>query len=474
MSHWVDSEFGLVDLGDIRRNKRLRTVAQGMWQAPQASVQGACTGWAEAKGAYRLFESEDVTPEAILSAHYEQTIKRSQLSGIILHIQDTTELDFSKKKALQGTGPLSELSRRGFFVHSDYLVQADGLPLGLGHCHIHARSDEEHGQSQLRKQQPIQEKESYRWLEGYRRACQLCRLSPRRRIISMTDREGDIYEIYDECEQRKQRGEPYAHWIIRCNQDRTIQPVPEDQAFHTHIKAAIAAAPILGGMKLKIRAKEQCKKVKGNRRLTLRSARLAKLEIRVCQVELVPPWRPADRKLSPTKVWVVMAQEIDPPAGEDAIQWILLTDLKVRTLRKALQVLELYSKRWSIEVFHKILKSGCRVENNQLKDSDRLLPRIALQLVMAWRIHYLTLLGRACPTLPCGVVFESCEWKPLVVIFRGKAHQDEEPSLSQMIQWIGSLGGHLNRKNDGPPGPQAIWKGMFRVLDFALLWEALH
>lgn len=473
MDNWIQSELGAVELGDVRRNRRLLKVAQGMWRSPQASVQGASQGWAEAKAAYRLWESEGSTPQAILAPHYEQSLQRAKAHRILLHVQDTTELDYSGRK-LEGTGPLSELTRRGFFVHSEYLLQEDGLPLGLGHCLFYARADENHKQRRdLRHQLPIEQKESYRWLEAYRRACELVSRGPRL-VIAIADREADIYEIYQECSQRQQGHLPRAHWIIRCNQNRRIQTPPEEAAAQAYIKATTATAPVLGSATLRVRFKEQWKKVKGIRRLTVRSARNAELEIRACQVELTPPARKGVPKLMPVKIWVVLANERQPPAGEDPIQWILLTDLSARTLKKALQILKFYTRRWQIEVFHKVLKSGCRVEKNQLKDSQRLLPRVALQLVIAWRIHYLTLLGRSCPDLPCGTVFQPCEWKPLVVILRGKGREHEEPSLTQMIQWIGQLGGHLGRKRDGPPGPQSIWKGMLRVLDFALLWEALH
>jgi hypothetical protein len=473
MDSWITGEFSSVDLGDVRRDRRLLKAARRMWETPGGSTQGASKGWAEAMGAYRLWDSEDVTAEAILAAHHDQVRERAKAHPVLLHIQDTTELNFTKKKALQGKGPLASLDRQGFFAHSEYLLEGAGLPLGLWHSFIYARSAEEHGQSAQRKQQPIEEKESFRWLEGYRRACELRASSPKQLVIALADREADIYELFEAYRQRWARHQPAAHWIIRCNQDRLLNPQP-DGPEQTKIKAAVAAAPLLGTMILKIRAKEQCKKVKGNRRLSLRSARTAELEIRACSVELAPPWRPKGRELSPIQIWVVQALEIKPPAGEEPIEWILLTDFKVRTLQKALQILKLYSLRWQIEVFHKILKSGCRVEDSQLKTAERLLPRLALQMIIAWRIHYVTLLGRACPDLPCGAVFEEWEWKPVVVIFRGKEYQDQEPSLAQMNAWVGQLGGHLGRKSDGPPGPQTMWKGMAQVFDYAILWRALH
>jgi hypothetical protein len=474
MDSWIGDEFSSVDLGDVRRDQRLLKVAQRMWESPGASTQGASQGWSEAMGAYRLWQNQDVTAEVILAAHQDQVRQRAKGPRVLLHIQDTSELDFTKKKSLQGTGPMAELTRQGFFAHSEYLLEGDGVPLGLWHSTIYARSAEEHGQSALRKQWPIEQKESFRWLEGYRRACELRGSSPKQLVISIADREADIYDLFEEHHQRQARHEPAAHWIIRCKQDRMISPQPQDSPPPTKIKAAVAAAPLLGRMTLKIRAKEQCKKVKGNRRLSLRSARTAELEIRACSVELAPPWRSEGQRLSPMQIWVLSAKELNPPAGEEPIEWILLTDFKVQTLKKALQILKLYSLRWQIEVFHKILKSGCHVEQSQLKEAQRLLPRLAVQMIIAWRIHYVTLLGRACPDLAAGAVFEEWEWKPVVVIFRGKEHEQEEPSRAQMNAWIGQLGGHLGRKGDGPPGPQTIWKGMARVLDYAELWRALH
>lgn len=473
MSSWIDAEFNTVDLGDARRNSRLKKVAERMWQAPGASQRGAAEDWAGAMGSYRLWEPAAVTAEAILASHQDEVRQRLKGNRILLHIQDTTELDYTGHKALKGLGPLSDLSRRGVLAHCEYLLQGEGVPLGLWHSHMWVRSDEEHGQSDLRKQQPIEEKESYRWLEASRRACELRALCPKQLVITLSDRESDIYESFEEFWQRRLDGEPCAHWIVRSNQDRRITPQTQDLEQHTKIKAAVAAAPLLGTHTLEIRKKEQCKKVKGNRQLSVRTARTAELEIRACELELVPPHRPAGQKLSPIKMWVVMAKELNPPAGEEAIEWILLTDFKVRTLKKALQILKLYTLRWQIEIFHKILKSGCRVEDNPPEDVERLLPRLAVQMVIAWRIHYVTLLGRECPDLPADVLFEEWEWKPMMVVFGGKQAPLVPPSLAQMITWIAKAGGHIYRKGDRPPGPQTIWKGMAKMFAYGELWKAL-
>jgi hypothetical protein len=477
MSPWVEQEFARLDLGDERLNRRLRQVVEKMWQSPQDSTAAACGSWKETMAAYRLFDNEAVTPEQILSAHREQVLARCRSAKVVLHIQDTTELDYSKKKSLAGTGPLSEESRQGFFAHNEYVVQEEGgLPLGLWHTDIHARDPEEHGQSELRKQLPIEEKESFRWLEGYRRACALQALCPEVQVISMGDRENDIYEIFVEHQQRRELNQPTADWIIRSNQDRRLLPLadtgeadPEMLKLHS----CIEQAPVLGTTTVRIRAKQQFKKKKGLRKLTQRKGRKALLEVRACEAQLRPPFR-KDGKLAPITLRVVMAKEINPPAGEDPIEWILLTNLAVQNFNDALHIIDLYCLRWQIEVFHKILKSGCRVEQAQFKTAERLRPRIALQMVVAWRIHHVTLIGRAGPDLPCGIVFEPWEWKPVVVVVRGKGAETTEPTLGEIIRYIGQLGGHLNRKSDGSPGPQTIWRGMQRMHDFAILWQALH
>lgn len=472
---WIEAEFRTVDLGDVRRPRRLKQVVERMWQAPGASQRAAAKNCAEATGSYRLWNSPTVTAEAILAAHQDQIPERFQGSRMLLHIQDTTELDYTRHKSLKQAGPLSDIGRRGLFAHSEYLLQEDGVPLGLWACLLWARSDQEHGQSAVRKQQPIEKKESYRWLQGYRRACDLRARSPNRLVVSLSDRESDIYDIFEEWWQRQQQGQPAAHWIIRSKHDRMIAPQPQDLKQHDRLRAAVSAAPLLGSKSLEIRSKKQCKKIKGNRKLTLRRARTAELEIRACAMELIPPGRPHGQKqLSPIQIWVVLAKEVNPPLGEEPIEWILLTDFKVRTLKKALQIIKLYTRRWQIEVYHKILKSGCRVEDNPPDDLQALRARLATQMIIAWRIHHVTLLGRECPNLSAEAVFEEWEWKPVALVLGGKQAVLQPPSLGQMIAWIARLGGHLGRKSDGPPGAQTIWKGMAKMLAYAELWKALR
>jgi hypothetical protein len=475
MSEWIAEEFSGVALGDKRLVERLKIIVQRMWQSPLASITAACRGFAEVMAASRFFHNEQVSQEQLLAPHREATLLRVTEHRQVLYIQDTTELDFTTKKKLQGVGPLSNLERRGFFAHNELVVSPERLPLGLWHTCIHARQDQEHGKSQQRKQKPIEQKESYRWLEGYGRACELAQLVPQSQVVCCADREADIYEIFALHQSRLAAGQTAAHWLIRSKEDRCLvlpqnqQPQPAQASLK--IRQQLAQSPVLGSISFAVPAKEQTKKIKGGggtRKLT-RSKRVVTQQIRAIQVTLRPPQRKGS-KLPPVTIWIVQAQEMDAPGGEEPINWILCTNLECRDFSQARQMLELYLCRWEIEVFHRVLKTGCRVQELQLRTGEPIKLAILLYMIVAWRVLYVIHLGRACPELPCSVVFEEAEWHSSWVIIKGGHPPTEPPSLNQMVRMVASFGGFLGRKSDGHPGPKTLWTGLCRVQDFAFCW----
>jgi Transposase Tn5 dimerisation domain len=234
--------------------------------------------------------------------------------------------------------------------------------------------------------------------------------------------------------------------------------------------ATLETAPVLGEIEFEVRAKTGTKKVKESTVQTAHSARTVCQTIRVMKITPRPPERKG-RKLKEVSFWAILAEETDPPAGEDPIRWVLLTSKEVTTLDGARRILNLYLRRWDIEVFHRVLKTGCRVEHMQLKTTEALINALAIYAVISWRILYLTNLGRSCPDMPCSCVFEEDEWRAACAVVRRKKSAGE-PTLSEFIGIIGKLGGHPGRKGDGPPGPQSIWQGLARVMDFALAWQA--
>jgi len=475
LSDFSQREFASIDLGDERREKRFRSLMDRLLQSPMKSIKAACRGWAECNAAYRLLNNPALTPEAIFAPHREALVQRAKQHACIVVAQDTSELDYTRKKCLKGAGPLNDETRRGFLMHSQFVVSQDRLPLGVLHSNIFSREDESFRAK--RKHQPIEEKESYRWLEGYLQSCELKAELPEVEVISMSDREGDIYEVYEASEQRRSQGLPAAEWIIRANQDRALLSEKGEKGEPPQTRRLfeqVRSAEVLGHLEFVVKAREQHKKIKGNRIKTQRSARTVRQRIRACKVCPRPPYRKG-AKLAPVSFWIVLAEEIDPPENEEPISWMLLTSLPTDCFEDARRVVELYLVRWDIEVFHRVLKSGCKVEEIQLKTEEALVRCLAVYLIVAWRILYLTHLGRRCPDLPCGVVFEEAEWKSALAIARpsqNKGGTPEEPSLAEMIQIVAEFGGHLGRKGDGPPGAQCLWQGLSRVRDFAIAWIA--
>lgn len=461
-------------MGDRRLNQRATQVLERLFEAPQAGLKGAMQGWAEMMGAYRLFDHPQCTQEALLQPHHEAVLERVRQHKRVLVIQDTSELDYTTHTQLEGKGPLASNERQGFFLHTQWVVSDQRLPLGAWRCQIDARDAAQIGQSHQRKQLPIEAKESYRWLEGYRAACDLARQSPGVQIISCSDRESDIFEVFAEWDTRQQNGEVVADWLIRCEHNRAVldsEVHPLVPGVPKRLLEQLAQGPALGMIEFEVHTKEQFKKIKGNRKRSVRQARKVCQEIRAAPITLRPPHRPG-HKLPEVTVWVVMATEIDPPAGQDPINWILLTSLPVRNFEEAKEILKLYLARWEIEVFHRVLKTGCRIEKLQLKSHERLKPAIALYLIVAWRILFLMKLGRECPQLPCDVVFDESEWKPLYVIVHGVPAPSQPPSLGEMILMIARFGGYAGRKKDGPPGPEAMWRGLQCLRCFSIAWKS--
>lgn len=464
----VTDEFADADLRDSRRSRRLGRVAAALANSPAASISAASGGWSETMAAYRLLNCEDFAPGALIAPHERATVGRCAGHACVAVVQDTTEFDFTHMKATAGLGPLNDERRRGFFLHSHYVVSEQGLPLGLLGTDIMLRADATFRSAATRKQRPTGEKESQRWVDGYRKAVALALELPQCEVFSISDREGDIFEVYQAWQEAGDG--PRAEWIIRANQDRALANVADGEA--SKLFAALEAAPILGEIEFEVRARKGTKKVKGSTVATSRGARTVRQIIRAMKITPRPPHRKGV-KLPAVSFWAILAEETDPPAGEDPIRWLLLTSKQVTTLEEARRILNLYMKRWEIEVLHRVLKTGCRVERIQLKSGQAVINALMIYAVIAWRILYLTHLGRQCPDLPCGCVFEEAEWKSACAVVKRKKEAGE-PSLSEFIGIVGKLGGHLGRKSDGAPGPQSIWQGLARVRDFACAWLAFH
>lgn len=479
LAPWVIDEMKTVDLKDKRLNDRLGEVLSQLGGHPTASIPAACGGYAEMTAAYRLFDNEKLNFENVLQPHIDATRRRIAEQPVVILAQDTTEIDLTRpEQQVAGAGPLDGGSRRGIFLHPLHAFTPDGTPLGTVRAAVWARSDEpppsKSDRSARRKQTPIEEKESQRWIDMFRQAGEEARLAPDTRVVCVADSEADIYELLAEAEA--QPGE--VDWIVRACQNRALQvndeKNPENDGLAgiaaNHLREEVLTRPVLFTQTIKVRGRKAKVSCDERGRRQPRVSRTATVEVRAGRVTLRPPWRP-DRKLPPVSVNVVLVREIDPPAGEQPVEWLLLTNLPIDTVEQVRQVIQYYCVRWMIEVFFRTLKSGCRVEQRRFERVDRLLPCLAVYLIVAWRTLYVCRLGRSCPDISCEAIFEAAEWKAVYRVVRGKAPPSAPPKLSEMVRMVAQLGGYVNRKRPDPPGPQTVWLGLQRMHDMALCWQ---
>jgi hypothetical protein len=306
---------------------------------------------------------------------------------------------------------------------------------------------------------PIEEKESFRWLTGLRRARQVAEQLPRVCCVCVGDSEADIYELFAEP-----RGESGLHWLIRACQNRAVADASK------HLQDQVLVTPVLYEVALQVRAR-QAKIARDERvRRQSRSARQTTATVRAAALTLRPPWR-ADRQLPPVTVNVVLISEVDPPAGEVPIEWLLLTTLPIETAEQVRTVVAYYGVRWEVEVLFRTLKSGCRIERRRFEHVERVLPCLGLYLIVAWRTLFVCRLGQDEPELGCEAIFEPSEWKAVWATVKHKRPPKRPPPLREVLHLIASLGGYVDRPNS-EPGTQTLWIGLQRTYDLALAWDS--
>src|ERR1700744_3775979 len=352
---WVARELAGVDLGDKRLGRRAQIIMTQFSQQPSASIPQACGQWGDIKAAYRFFDNDAVKPEQLLQPHIQATIQRMQSYSIVLAVQDTTSLNYSKHPWPEGLGPISNNADKtiGLFVHSTLALTLSGQPLGLVDVQVRSRDRRHFGDSRnahQRNQKATAEKESQRWLDSLQACQQAAPACPETTLVNVTDREGDVYELF---EQALQHSKPRVHVLVRAQHNRQVQQSAE-QKLWPHLAAQAAMATLL---------------VKVPRQPG-QASRTARLTIRFGPVTLNAPTL-KEHKLA-LQLWAVQAKEEQPPPGQKAIVWRLLTSLPVNDAAEAVEKVQWYCQRWQIEVFHKVLKSGCKIEHRQLETALRL------------------------------------------------------------------------------------------------------
>lgn len=482
---WAKTESGGAGCGDARLNQRLGVLLTALAQAPGASIPQACNGGhAEIAAAYRFFDNPASTPQNILAAHTQQSLVRIAEHATVLLVQDTTEVDMSQpQRRISGAGPLDDSPRQGALMHLMHAFTLAGTPLGsVWHkmliraqrpCSAQGGAPARKSRSQ-RQSTPIEEKESVRWIEGLGVADAMARAQPQVRLICVADSEADIYEYLGgmRCPAAEPHTQSRAHWIVRACQNRALQD-PDDAACAS-LWDACRQRPVTWCKELHVRGRRNEIACDKRPRRQPRADRDIVVQARAAEQLTLRPPRRKGRRLEVVTLNAVLVSEVSPPAGEVAVEWLLLTSLPVQNAVQVQEVVEAYSKRFMIEVFFRVLKGGCRIEQRRFESAGRHLSHLAVAVIIAWRLLWLSQLGQNQPEMDGSEIFRASEWQAAwAVIKRGEPMPRKPPNMGEMIKIVGKLGGWIERggKSASPPGVQTLWQGLQRLHDLATAWE---
>jgi hypothetical protein len=455
---WADEEFGGAQIFEGRLRRRLACLARDFFKQPGKSIAAASEGSeAKTRAAYRFFGNRRLDMQTLLRGHIEATLGRAEKHATVLAVQDTTTLNYTAHPSTEGLGPINTKKDNGtgLVLHSTIGFSVEGTPLGILNVQCWAREAEEADQQRTRRRRSMEEKESIKWLGSYRAVAEAQRLCQKTMFVSTGDREADIHELFLEAQQTE--GGPKL--LIRANKSRQRRVTKAGREDYEYLWDKLAKEPLSGTLAIRIP------------RQGSRPARDATIEVRFARVALQPP--KTKPHLKPVEVIAVYAREVRfSRTVKEPVDWMVLTTVDVNGFRDAAECIRWYSLRWGIEVYHRVLKSGVRVEDRQLGDAESIQNCLAVDMVVAWRIHWLTQQGRETPDMPCDIILSEDEWKVLHAVVHHEPPPAKPPTLRVATRMIAKLGGFLGRKSDGEPGTVSLWRGLDRLMAMVEGWVA--
>jgi hypothetical protein len=433
---WAYQEICGAKLWDPRCYHTLTSALQRLGEHSEVSFSRALGS--QRKAVSRILHHDKTSAEDLLVGHVKATKRRCQAEGFVLIASDTTLADFTPHAATEGLGPVSDKkNQQGFFIHSALALHPSGIPLGLLHQHCWVRDPEKFGTAQERKKRPFEDKESYKWLTTLRAIEKALPKSVKALLIQ--DSEADIYDFF--AAPRR----PEIGLLIRAAHPRRVETADEKSTLF----AAIAQAPVIATLSVAVRAQPN------------REARTALLSIRSQSLGICAPAHGLSAGKATLPLQVIRALEETPAAGvKEPIDWVLLTSEAVADAATALQMVAYYSKRWLIERFHYVLKSGCGFEKLQLDQFLTLEKALSLYSIVAWRLLHLTYLARQTPDTPAEVAISPTE---RVVLERATGRA--VTTVAEAVLAVARIAGFQPVPSAPTPGVKSLWLGFRQLHD---------
>lgn len=438
--------FGPVDDGWLRQ--RLLHTLHLMEGQPGVTLNRLGTSRAERVGAYRMVENEDVSFQRLLEPAAQtvgRAVARGEAGEVALCVHDRTEVELSHL-SMRGVGQVGNPRCQGFFLQTALVEQMDGAAFGVLAARTWVRPPKQRGKAKNRKQRPFEQKESALWWQALVEA--EARVGVRGRLLHLMDAEGDIFEMFVRADSASYQV------LVRAGQDRRVA------GEEGRLWATLEGLPVVDNRQVHLPARP----AQGGK--PARPARQARLSLRYAPLTLLPPGRQGGQ---PVQVWGVLVREEEPPQGQEAVEWLLLTNVPVESVEAAWGVVEAYRKRWGIEELHKALKTGCRLEGRQHEEREHLENLLALSLQVAVKMLRLRTLSRTRPDEPADDVLEPAE----VHVLQAMAPQlaplmrlQGALTLQQALFLIAALGGYMANPDKKPPGWLVLWRGYERLRDY--------
>ena len=454
LEQWAQQEFGGAPLGDVRLSRRLVKSAEIQSKQPAVSfARAAGSDRAAVLGHYRMMEqpaASEVTAANMLAVHQRRTLGRMQSQREVLCVQDGTDLNFANHGGCEGLGTIGRnrgsSGTLGIHLHSVLVLDSQGVPLGVPHLEYSSNRDKP---------------KTGRWLRGLQTCADLSKQLQQVRLVSVMDREADFFELFAQPEVGRE-----VELLVRARHNRNLGK-GELKLFDK-----LRASPPQAQLKLHVQRQSARRSSRSQKARAAQSERRTKAELRWCEVKLPAPTKSEFRGCKPRRMQAVHVKETNAPEGVKPLEWLLLTTLPVNSREQAEQVVQRYRLRWRIEDWHRILKSGCKVELLAYRTEGRLQRAITIHAVIGWRLAAMTLLGRETPELPMQVMFSELEIACLQDCARH--YKLAEPKdLSGAILTMAILAGYPNRKHDPPPGYQKIWEGYMQLQIMTQMAEVL-
>jgi hypothetical protein len=439
---WASTTFGAAELGDQRRTERLVSRASAIAHDPAASLPKAMRTWSDTIAAYRFLDNEQISHEQIMMPHWIATRHEAAQRPCVLLVADTTEMNLSSHKTTKDVGPVGlGLGAQGFYVHTVLALDASSKQI-LGCAYQEPFIRQPAPKQETRAQRGLRARESQIW---ERCAQQIGEAPSGVRWVHVGDRAAAIFTFWQTCQHLG------CDFVVRVMEDRGVfsqeDEGPADPKMD-HLRQLARRLPAQAGRHLHMRAEHE------------RKARDAWVLMGYQQVRIQPPVNGAWLQKTEMVASLIRVWEPAPPEGVEPLEWILESLVPIQSVEQAWEQVQWYGWRWLLEDFHHALKTGCQVENRQVRPVAAHWRLLGILTPTALRLLLLREIAQNAPETPaCEVV----SWEVVQVVAHLAKRASKTMSASLLWRTIASFGGYLNRTCDGPPGWKTLWQGWMYV-----------